>query len=224
VAHESSRDDRGLFCFLFEGVTMMRPLRIAVADDQADMIEHYRQSLQRLGHAVVAVAKTGSELIEICRAGQPELIITDINMPDMNGIEAAARIYRDKPIPVILVSGYHDADYIARAADNHVLGYLIKPVDDAHLATAIGVAIGRFEEFQALSREAADLRQALSDRKVIEQAKGILMKRAGLEEAEAFDRLRKLSMDQNRKLVDIAQMIVTAERAFMPVARPAPVS
>jgi response regulator NasT len=195
---------------------MTHPLRIAIADDEPDILEYYQEAMGRLGHRVVAVAKSGRELVDQCRVARSELIITDIRMPDMDGIEAVARIYCDNPIPVILVSGYHDAEYIARAQESHVLAYLVKPIQDTDLATAIAIAISRFTEFQALRQEAADLRQALADRKMIEQAKGILMKRASLDEQEAFYRLRKLSMDQNRKLVDIAQMILTAEKALNP--------
>jgi response regulator NasT len=193
---------------------MSRSLRIAIAEDDPNLLAFYQEALGRLGHVVVATARTGSELIEQCRLNPPELIVTDIQMPDMDGIEAATRIGQDNPIPVILISGYHDADYIRRAQEGHVLAYLIKPVQDADLATAIAIASGRFEEFQALRREAADLRQALADRKIIEQAKGVLMKRAGLDEQGAFRRMRKLAMDQNKKLADIAQMILTAEQAF----------
>jgi response regulator NasT len=195
---------------------MTRPLQIAVADDEPNILEYYQGALTRLGHTVVAAARSGRELVERCRVARPELVITDIQMPDMDGIDAAAQLYRDNPIPAILVSAYYDAKYIARAQENHVLAYLIKPIEDSDLATAIAMAISRFTEFQALRKEAADLRQALADRKVIEQAKGIIMKQVGLDEQEAFHRLRKLSMDQNRKLVDIAQMILTAEKAFTP--------
>ncbi len=197
---------------------MSRSLRIAVAEDDPNLMVYYRDALSRLGHVVTATARTGTELIEQCRLSQPELILTDIQMPDLDGIEAAARISQERPIPVILVSGYHDADYIRRAQESHVLAYLIKPVQDADLATAIAIAVGRFEEFQTLRREAADLRQALADRKVIEQAKGVLMKRTGLDEQGAFGRMRKLAMDQNLRLVDIAHMILTAEQAFTPPA------
>lgn len=199
---------------------MTRSLRIAVAEDDPNLLAYYRDTLSRLGHVVAATARTGTELIEQCRLIQPELILTDIHMPDMDGIEAAGRIAQENPIPVILISGYYDAEYIRRAQENHVLAYLIKPVQDADLATAIAIAFGRFEEFQALRREAADLRQALADRKVIEQAKGVLMKRTGLDEQGALRRMRKLAMDQNLKLVNIAQMILTAEQAFAPPTRP----
>jgi response regulator NasT len=193
---------------------MNRALRIAVADDEADMLEYYRTILPELGHMVVAVAETGRELLEKCREHRPDLVITDIKMPEMDGLDAATRLDRDGPTPVILVSGHYDAEFIRRAEDNHVLSYLIKPIKQANLATAIAIAMRRFEQFQELRREAKDLKQAMEDRKLIERAKGLIMKKASLDEAEAFERLQKLASEQNRKLVEVARMLLTAEEAF----------
>ncbi len=193
---------------------MKQSLRIAVADDEPDMREYFSKSLSRMGHQVVAVAQNGRELVEQCRALGPDLVITDIKMPDLDGIDAARQIYEDRPVPVILVSAYHDATLIERAEADHVIGYLVKPIKQADLVPAIAIAMRRFEQFQALRQEATDLRQALADRKLIEQAKGILMKKAKLDEAEAFRRLQKLASDKNRKLVEIASMILTAEEAL----------
>src|SRR5258708_11256346 len=103
-------------------------------------------------------------------------------MPDMDGLEAAVALYDDTAIPVILVSAYHDAELIARAEADHILAYLVKPIKTADLEPAIGLAMRRFAQFQALRQETTDLRQALADRKIIERAKGTLMKRAGLDE------------------------------------------
>ncbi len=200
---------------------MSAPLRIAVADDEPDMRDYFQKCLTRLGHQVVAVAETGQQLVDRCRATRPDLVITDIKMPDMDGIEAASRLYRERPVPVILVSAFHDPALIERAEADHVLGYLVKPIKQADLEPVIGLAMRRFEQFEALRREAADLRQALEDRKAIERAKGILMKRGGLDEPEAFRRLQKLASEKSRKLVEIAQMILVAEEAVQPPAKPA---
>ena len=163
---------------------------------------------------MLATAQTGQHLVEQCRLLHPDLVITDIKMPDMDGIDAAGEIYKDAPIPVILVSTYHNRELIERAAINHVLAYLVKPIKETELEPAIGIAMKRFEEFQALRQEADDLRQALEDRKVIERAKGIIMRRGKLEEAEAFRRLQRLASDKSRKLVEIAHTILVAEEAF----------
>jgi AmiR/NasT family two-component response regulator len=197
---------------------MTRSLRIAVADDEADMRDYFQNMLPLLGHKVVAAAKTGPELVEKCTATRPELAIVDIKMPDkLDGLEAAREICRSiGPIPIIIVSAYHSPELVARAQQDCVMAYLIKPIKQADLEPAIGLALWRFEQFQALRKEAADLRQALEDRKVIERAKGVLMKRAGLDEAAAFRRLQKLASNKNRKLVEIAQTLLVAEEALLP--------
>jgi response regulator NasT len=194
-------------------------LRIAVADDELDMRDYFKKSLPRLGHQVVAVAQNGRELVEACKTQRPDLVITDIKMPDMDGIDAAIEIYRDRPVPIILVSAYHDPELIARAEADHILGYLVKPIEQADLEPVIALAARRFEQFEALRRETADLRQALEDRKVIERAKGILMKRGSLDESEAFRRLQKLASEESRKLVEIARVILVAEKAVQPQAK-----
>jgi response regulator NasT len=193
---------------------MNQSLRIAVADDEPDMREYFQKSLTRMGHKVVAVAATGRELVELCRAQAPDLVVTDIKMPDMDGIDAAAQVYRERPVPVILVSAYHDAALLERAEANHILGYLVKPIKQADLEPVIALSVRRFAQFEELRKEAADLRQALEDRKAIERAKGVLMKKAGLDEQEAFRRLQKLASEKSRKLVEIAQMILVAEEAL----------
>ncbi|MCS7046313.1 MAG: response regulator [Gemmataceae bacterium] len=195
---------------------MTSPLRIAVADDEPDMRDYFRKCLGRLGHQVVAVAENGRELVELCRATQPDLIVTDIKMPQMDGIDAAVEIYKERPVPIILVSAYHEPQLIERAEADHILGYLVKPIKQADLGPAIALAMRRFQQFEELRREAASLRQALEDRKIIERAKGILMKRTGLDENEAFRRLQKLASEKSRKLIDIATMILVAEEAAQP--------
>jgi response regulator NasT len=198
---------------------MSQSLRIAIADDEADMRDYFRSILPHLGHKVVAAATNGRELVEQCRALHPDLVITDIKMPDMDGIEAAVQIYREAPVPVILVSAYHDPALIARAEADHILGYLVKPIKQPDLEPVIALAMRRFEQFQALRQEASDLRQALEDRKIIERAKGILMKKARLDEQDAFRRLQKLASDKNLKLVEIARIILTAEEALQPAEK-----
>lgn len=193
---------------------MSQGLRIAVADDEPDMRDYYVRILPRLGHRVVGVASTGAELLEQCQSGKPDLVITDIKMPDMDGIEAAGQLYERQPVPVILVSAYHDPDLIRRAEVDHVMAYLVKPIKQADLGPVISLALRRFEQMQQLRKEAADLRQALEDRKIIERAKGVLMKRGSLDEPEAFRRLQRVASDRNLKLVEAARMVLVAEDAL----------
>src|SRR5262245_25905207 len=193
---------------------MSVPLRIAIADDEPDMRDYFQKILPRLGHKVVSAAANGRELVEQCRTLAPDMVITDIKMPEMDGIEAGMQIYRERPIPIILVSAYHDAELIERAESDHILGYLVKPIKQADLEPVIGLAMRRFQQFEALRKEASDLRQALADRKIIERAKGLLMKRTGLDEQEAFQRLQKMARDNNLKLAQTAQMVLSADQLF----------
>ena len=192
-------------------------LRIAVADDEPDMQEYFEKILPRLGHEVVSIAETGRQLVEHCEALNPDLVITDIKMPDMDGIEAATAIYQRQAIPVILVSAFHDRELIERAESDHIMAYLVKPIKQADLEPAIALARRRFEQFEALRCETADLKQALQDRKIVERAKGILMQRTGLDEQSAFTRLQRLASDKNLRMAEIARTILLADEAFVAV-------
>jgi two-component system, response regulator PdtaR len=195
---------------------MTPALRIAVADDEPRMRDYYQDTLPLLGHRVTCAAPTGQDLVRCCRDARPDLVITDIKMPDMDGIDAIVELGREEPIPAILVSAYHDPELFERTKEGHVLAYLVKPIKQADLEAAITIAMQRFEQFRALRQEAGALRQALEDRKLIERAKGVLMKRAGLDEEGAFLRLQRLARESSQKMVEVARMILGAEAAFQP--------
>jgi AmiR/NasT family two-component response regulator len=197
---------------------MSRSLSIAVADDEPIMRDYYREILPLLGHRLACVAQSGREIVEFCRVTRPDLVITDIKMDDMDGIDAAREICAGDPLPVILVSAYHEPDLFERASSEHILAYLVKPIKQADLDAAIAIAMRRFEQFRDIRREAGELRQALEDRKILDKAKGIMMKKASVDESEAYRRLQKLARDNNQKLVDVARMILLAEQAFLPPA------
>lgn len=186
----------------------MTLLNIVVADDQPVMREYFERILPLLGHRVVAAVATGRELIEAAREFRPHLIVTDVKMPDMDGIAAAVELYRDYPVPIILVSAYPEPELIARPEADHIMAYLIKPIKQAELELSITLAMRRFNQFQQLQQEANDLRQALNDRKIIERAKGLLMKRDRLDEVEAFRRLKRMASDRNWKLVEMANAVL----------------
>ncbi len=199
---------------------MSRRLRIAVADDEPDMRDYFRAILPRLGHDVVGAAACGAELLLLHERHAPDLVITDIKMPDSDGIEAVLRFSR--PVPVIVVSAHHDEAQLTRVSSEQFLVYLVKPITQADLEPAIAIAMRRFEQFQALRREAAELRQGLEDRKLIERAKGLLMKKTGLDEPAAFKKMQRLASEQNLKLAALARILVTADQAFTTQSKPAP--
>jgi two-component system, response regulator PdtaR len=193
---------------------MNRNLRIGVAEDEQFMQKYLEETLTLLGCQVLFVAGAAREFIDKCMALRPDLVITDIRLPDMDGLEAAAQVYASHPVPIIVITAFHEPALIERAERNHVLAYLVKPIKQNDLEPAIAIAMSRFHEFQAMREETDSLRQALEDRKTIERAKGIIMKRAKLDEPEAFRRLQKLARDKNQKLIEIAKIVVTAEEAY----------
>jgi AmiR/NasT family two-component response regulator len=195
-------------------MTANHGLRIAVADDEPDMLMFFRELLPHLGHEVVAEAATGRDLVERCRGARPDLVITDVKMPDGDGLAAAAEVNRDGQVPVILVTAHHDGDVLAGTAADYIMSYLAKPVKPVDLQAAVHLAMLRFGHFQALAKEAADLRKALEDRKLIERAKGAVVKRVRVDEEEAFRRMRKRASDTNQKLVQVARQVAAAEELF----------
>ncbi|MER3461246.1 MAG: response regulator [candidate division GAL15 bacterium] len=185
-------------------------LRILIADDEAIRVMTLRTQLRALGFEVVAEATNGQEAVELADRHQPDLAILDIKMPGLDGIAAAREITARRPVPVILLTAYSEPELVERATEAGVFAYLVKPVSEEDLLPTILLARARFEEFRLLRREVEDLREALEARKIIERAKGILMKRLGISEVEAFRRMQVQSQKENKKLVEIARAIVTA--------------
>jgi len=190
----------------------MDSLRVLIADDESIRLLSLRAQLAALGHRVVAEASTGEEAVILAISTQPDLAILDIKMPLVDGIEAAERITQARPIPIILLTAYSEAQLVERAAQANISAYLMKPVSEEDLLPALTLALTRFKQFQALRREVVDLREALEARKVIEKAKGILMRRLDLTEEEAFRRLQRQSQESNRKLAQVAEAIVLADQ------------
>ena len=190
----------------------MEPLRILIADDESIRLLSLRAQLSALGHRVIAEASTGEEAVALADRWRPDLAILDIKMPLMDGIEAAERITQTRPIPIILLTAYSEAQLVERAAQANISAYLMKPVSEEDLLPVIALALTRFKQFQALRQEVADLREAMEARKLIERAKGILMRRLNLTEDEAFRRLQRQSQEGNRKLAQVAEAIIVADQ------------
>ncbi|MFQ5886147.1 MAG: ANTAR domain-containing response regulator [Anaerolineae bacterium] len=192
----------------------MESLRILLAEDESISLMGLKAKLESLGHQVVAEGATGSEAVALARETKPDLAILDIKMPDMDGIEASRKIMEEEPIPIILLTGYGQEGLAQRAVEAGVFGYLLKPAGEEDLVPAITLARARFKEFRALQAEVENLREALETRRLVERAKGILMRRLNLGEEEAFRRLQQRSQDENRKMGEIAQAIITADEMF----------
>lgn len=190
---------------------MAVPLRILVAEDEALNAVALKSQLEKLGHEVVGPAGTGLEAVELTRSAAVDLAILDIRMPELSGLEAAQEIFELKPIPIILLTGYSDPEYVSGATLAPVFHYLVKPASLEDLAPAISVAWQRFQEWKGYRDEAAELERKIEGRKLIERAKGVLMEVRGLSEREAYRLLQKESQNRNQPMVEIARTVLMAD-------------
>ena len=164
--------------------------------------------LERAGFEVVAEARDGREAVALAAEHRPDLAVMDVKMPELDGIEAARRMLEQRPIPIVMLTAFSEAALVGRAVDAGVFGYLVKPFRESDLLPAIEAARARHAELQALRDEAGSLRDALEARKLIERAKGLLMEKDGLSEAEAFARLRGASQQTGRPLREVAEAVL----------------
>ncbi|NLD45308.1 MAG: response regulator, partial [Chloroflexi bacterium] len=178
----------------------MERIRVVIADDESIVCMDLRELLTNLGYLVVGEAGDGKSAVNLARELRPDLVLMDVKMPDMDGIEAARILTEERIAPVVLLTAFSQRELIDRAKESGVVGYLVKPIQEADLAPAIEVALSRFAEFRELEREVDDLQEQLETRKLVDRAKGILMDTQGLSESEAFRRIQKMSMNTRKSM------------------------
>ena len=182
--------------------------RIVIADDEPLMRLDLQEMLENLGHEVVGQAGDGRAAVDLAREAQPDLVILDIKMPELDGVSAARLLAEERVAPVLLLTAYSDREFIDGARDAGVMGYVVKPYGEAQLNPAIELAVERFQEFRTLQKELGDTQEALQTRKVVERAKGVLMDALGLKETDAFRRIQKLSMNSRKSMREVAEAIL----------------
>ncbi len=188
-----------------------RSLRILIAEDESVTALGLEQDLRSLGHTVIGIAGDGETAVSMARTLSPDLVLLDVRMPYLGGLEAAARIHDEQPIPIVIVTAYSDPETLGRAAGAPVFHYLVKPVSAAQLGAAITVAQARHDEWLRQQRESLDLRRKLEDRKIIERAKGIIMEREGIAESAAYRLLQRTSQSRNMAMAELARSLIAAE-------------
>ncbi len=188
----------------------MAQIRLVIADDESIIRMNLKETLVGLGYLVVGEAGDGVSAINLSRELHPDLVIMDIKMPKLDGIQAAKILTQEKIAPVLLLTAFSDRELVDRAREAGVVNYIVKPFRDAELLPAIEIAMARYQEFLEMEREIIDLKETLDTRKVVERAKGILMDSQGLKEAEAFRKIQQLSMNTRKPMKEIAQAILLA--------------
>ena len=192
-------------------------MKILVAEDEPLVALALIERVRSLGHEPVGPARDGAEAVELARSTSPDLYLFDIEMPHVDGLEAAAQLAAEGlRRPVVIVTGVEDDNLIERSIATGVSAYLTKPIETRELNAAIGLAAARHAEFQQLEADVERAQQALEDRKAVERAKGLLMSALNLSEQDAFKRLQQTARERNLRLADVAARIVEQRSLLAP--------
>jgi two-component system, response regulator PdtaR len=191
-----------------------RPLRIIIADADPVARASCQRALRALG-CDPCVAQTGRQLLEQCQALRPGLVIAELSLPEMDGMAALRQVCAEQAVAIMLLSSAENAETLQTAAGNdYVFACLCKPIPEAAWGPAIAATLHRFRQFQSLMKEATDLRNTLEDRKLVERAKGVVMRYCCVDEGEAYQRMKRFASNHNRKLAEVGRMILSGAEVF----------
>jgi AmiR/NasT family two-component response regulator len=197
-------------------------MRVLLAEDDPVIALGLSERLRSLGHEPLGPAADGDEAVELARQSQADLYLFDIEMPKLDGLQAAAQLAAEGlRRPVVVITGVDDPSLIERSIASGVSAYLAKPIDTRELQAALQLAAARHGEFQALEAEVERAQQALEDRKLVERAKGLLMSALDLSEQDAFRRLQVTARERNLRLADVASRIIEQRQLLEPKNKPA---
>jgi response regulator NasT len=188
------------------------PIRILVAEDEALIRMDLVEMLQEAGYLVCAEATNGEEAIALATEHKPDLCILDVKMPVLDGISAAEKII--SIAPVLMLTAFSQRELVERARDAGVMAYVVKPFSIGDLVPAIEIAMSRHAQMRSLAEEVADLHERLETRKIIDRAKGILMKALNLSEPEAFSWIQRAAMDRRLTMKEVAMAVISPEAAL----------
>jgi AmiR/NasT family two-component response regulator len=187
------------------------PRRVVLGEDEALIRLDLKEMLEEEGYEVVGEAGDGESAVRLAQELRPDLVILDIKMPGVDGLAAAERISEERTAPVLILTAFSQKDLVDRAARAKAMGYLVKPFQKSDVLPAMEMALARYEELRALEEEVHDLDERLEARKLVDRAKGLLMDRYGMKEADAFRFLQKTAMDKRLKVAEVARRVVTGE-------------
>lgn len=180
--------------------------RVVIAEDEPLTRRDLAEMLTEMGHRVVGQARDGRAVLDLVEETDPDLVLLDLMMPELDGIEAARRLSKERP--VIIITAHSSPDFVSRAMDAGVMAYLGKPFREQDLSPAVQIAVSSFIERARLSKRVRELSEKLEARKRIDRAKGLLMSRDGVSEPEAYRRMQQLSMGQNISLKQVADAVI----------------
>ena len=187
------------------------PARVLVVDDELLVAQGIMSTLKALGFDIVGPCKNGEEAIANCREDKPDIVLMDIQMPVMNGMQAAQIIFPELDIPVVMLTAYSDDTYLRNCVAAGVFGFLLKPASAEQLSAGITVAWERFLDHVEQRSQIVDLKQRLDDRRLIEQAKWIIVKRKEISEPDAMKLLQKHSRSSRKTIAAVARAVIDSD-------------
>lgn len=179
-----------------------------LVDDRQDRIAMVEEKLWACGFEVVAVIPSAAGLLFQIEQHAPDVVLMDLESPDRDVLESLAVISHHQPTPVVMFTHQDDPDYIQQAVSAGISTYLVGDIDPERVKPVIDVALAQFRSFQSLRDALTSTQTQLADRKLIEQAKGLLMAHRKINEDEAHKLLTRLAMDANQRLPDVAKTIL----------------
>ena len=189
----------------------MTATRVVIAEDEAIIRLDLKETLEEEGYEVVGETGRGDEAVDLVDQLKPDLAILDIKMPGKDGLEAAREIAGPRKAAVLILTAFSQRDLIEQARDVGALAYLVKPFQKSELLPAVEVALGRFREMQALDDEVESLQEQLETRRIVDRAKGVLMDKHGLSEADSFGFIQKTAMNERRTMRSVAEDVVSGQ-------------
>ncbi len=185
--------------------------RVLVAEDEVLIRVDVVETLEEGGHTVVGQAGDGQQAVQLARELVPDLVVMDVKMPRLDGVEAARQIIGEGLSAVLVLTAFSDEELVEEAARSGSIGYLVKPFQPPQLLAAVSIALARAADHRGLQHTVEDLEAKLAARKVIERAKGRLMEQFGLTEEQAFSRMRRAAMDRQLPLAEIARRVLESQ-------------
>lgn len=187
---------------------MAEKYRIVIADDEALICMDLREMLEEAGHEVVGVGSDGVEALDLVKEKKPDLVILDVKMPRLDGLQAAKMIAHDNLAPVVLLTAFGDEDMIEKAKKTMVFGYVMKPVEERTLFPAIQIAVSQYRQKRDMVDRVKDMERELAARKIVDRAKGLLMDYYHITEQDAYRRMQQTSMKRGLPIAEVAQRVV----------------
>jgi len=189
----------------------MAESRIVLVDADPVIRKNIKTMLIKFGYSIVGEASDGVSALKLVRSRQPDLLVIGAELPGMDGLEVAAIVHEDKIAPVVVLAGSHSQVLLEKAKVARVAAFLVKPVEENDLLPAVEITLSNYQEIVTLENKVKEMQEALTARKIVEQAKGILMETLNISEAEAFKRIQKQSMNSRVTMRQVAEAIILTQ-------------